>query len=301
MNESLRAQFAKAPAGLEDFSGHRLISPDGTADCADRVRGRAARSPRDYTVCAAIPHLQTLDQIKLCVDVLRAQTERPYIMIVDTGSDPAVCAQLESMRAEDLEIHYIAAHGWNHASEPVAVALDVAQALCRSKVLFHTHADCFVRRNDFIEEMATRCCAATPVIGYRMSDRSWVTREWEWMVGHTATFLHMPTIHRIGATWSLQRMHEAYGYGWKSLGGWPDTETGFNRILRDAGISPVFIGHDINGQRQTDANIDHVRSYAGSKLHAHSYHEQASQWMIEAMNEARKRIGKDPCQSGYTA
>lgn len=249
------------------------------------------KKPWDYRVTAAIPHLETIEPLRIAIDVLRCQTARPYIMVVDTGSSAATRAELEALRAEDVEIHFVAGHAYRHASEPVAVALDVAQALCRSEFIFHTHADCFLRRFDFLESMIARCGPDNPVLGYRMSPRDWATDQWKWMVGHTATVLHMPTINRIGATWSMQRMHTQYGYPWKSgCGGWPDTETGFNCILRDAGVVPTFIGDDRNGERQTDENIDHVRSYAGSKIYSEKYHAKAVPWMEAAVAEARARI-----------
>lgn len=253
--------------------------------------GKIARKPWDCRITAAIPHLETVEPLSVCIDVLRQQTARPYIVVIDTGSSEHTRAELEALRAEDVEIHYLRAHAYRHASEPVAVALDVAQALCRSEFILHTHADCFLRRADFLESMISRCTPENPVLGYRMSPRDWATDEWKWMVGHTATVLHMPTINRIGATWSMQRMHTQFGYPWKSgCGGWPDTETGFNCILREAGIAPEFIGDDRNGERQVDENIDHVRSYAGSKIYSEKYHAKAAPWMVAALAEARARI-----------
>lgn len=254
--------------------------------------GKAERKPHDYRITAAIPHLDTLDPLKVCIEVLRAQTERPYIVVVDTGSPCNVRAELEAMRAEDLEVHFIAGNGYRHASEPVALALDFAQDRCPTDLLFHTHADCFLRRHDFLADMARRCTAENPVIGYRMSPRKGV-EDWREMVSHTATTLFMPAIRSIGARWSMQRMHSHHGVPWQIdgiPGGWPDTETGFGFMLRDAGIVPEFIGDDINQKRQVDDNLDHVRSYAGSKLYEESYHARAASWMIEAIADARARI-----------
>lgn len=266
-----------------------LVAPLGTAD-VDKVTGRIKKKPWEYAVTAAIPHLDTLEALQACIAVLRAQTERPYIMVIDTGSPCCVREQLEKMRAEDLEIHYISAHAWRHSSEPVTAALDLAQTLCRSKLLFHTHADCFLRRPDFIASLARVCNANTPVIGYRMSPRDWVTKEWQWMVGHTATMLYMPSIHRVGATWCYQRIHYGYGYPWRLDSGWPDTETAFNHALRDGGILPVFIGYDRNGERQIDDNIDHVRSYPGTKIYGASGRKKETQgWMESAIRDAMGR------------
>lgn len=255
---------------------------------------KLSQKPWEYPITAAIPHLETIEPLRIAIEVLRCQTVRPYILIVDTGSSAATRAELEQLRAEDLEIHFVAAHAYRHASEPVAMALDVAQALCRSEFLFHTHADCFLRRFDFLADMVKRCGASNPVIGYRMSPREG-TDDWRAMVSHTATILHMPTIRAIGASWSMQRMNTHHGVPWKINGipgGWPDTETGFGYSLRDAGITPDFIGDDINRKRQVDENIDHVRSYAGSKIYSEKYHAKAVPWMEAAVAEARARIAE---------
>ncbi len=252
-------------------------------------KGGLERHPSSYRICAAIPHFDTLEPLRACVNLLQNQSVRPYIVIVDTGSPKKVCDKMQDVFGDDVEIHFMRAHGWTHASEPVAAALDLAQAICRSPLMFHTHADCFLRDRRFLERWGKVCNANNPVIGYRMSDRSWATNEWEWMVGHTATMLYMPTIHRIGATWSYQRVH-ALGYrSVEGISGWPDTETAFNHALRNAGIIPQFIGDDVNHKRQTDAQIDHVRSYAGSSIYSEAYHATATEWMKAALSEARHR------------
>lgn len=268
-----------------------LIAPLGTGE--HKHIGRLAKKPWEYAVTAAIPHLDTIEPLKLCVELLRAQTERPYILIVDTGSPPDVLAELEAMRAEDLEIAYVPLHGYRHSSEPVTIALDLAHAACRTNLLFHTHSDCFLRRPDLLENWARICNANTPVVGYRMSPREWATREWEWMVGHVALMCYMPSIHRAGATWSMQRMFHSYGYAWnyEGVGGWPDTELAFNHAIRDAGIAPVFLGFEENHKRSVDDNIDHVRSFPGSKIYATGdYHERARGWMMEALREGWERV-----------
>lgn len=271
-------------------------SRPGDVFIAPQFAGVKGSKPWERRVTACIPHIETIEPLKVCIDLLRVQTERPHIMVIDTGSSSMTLEALEELRAADLEIHRIAAHGWRHSSEPVTAALDMAHALCRTEYLFHTHSDCFLRRHDFLEEMVSECGSSLPVMGYRMSPRDWATDEWEWMVGHTATLLHMPTMHAIGATWSWMRMAQ-FGYPIEQgrSSGWPDTETGFNHVLRKAGISPLFIGHDENGKRQVDENIDHVRSYVGSKLYSENYFTKAAPWMEAALTEARARIKKAKC------
>lgn len=260
--------------------------------------GKEEKKPWHYKVTAAIPHLETIEPLKMCVEILRRQTERPYILVIDTGSNKETRDQLELLRAPDLEIHYIAAHGYQHSSEPVTVALDVAQALCKTEFIFHTHSDCFLRRFNFIEDMIRMCSPKNPAIGYRMSPRDWITTEWEWMVGHTALVLHTDTINRIGAVWNMRRMWKEYGYPISAkCGGWPDTETGFNHILRDHGIKPHFIGDDINYKRQIDHNIDHVRSYAGATIYSESHLRASAPWMLDALADARDRITQHEIQT----
>jgi hypothetical protein len=267
-----------------------MVAPLGTSDVDHCYEGRAQKKPWDYPLTAVIPHLDAIEPLRACLDILRLQTLRPYLLVIDTGSAPEVLASLEMLRAEDCEIHYVAGHGYRHSSEPVAVALDLAHSLCRTKLLFHTHLDCFLRRRDFLESLARTCNADTAAIGYRMSPRDWITSDWQWMVGHVALMLYMPTMHRIGATWSIQRLHYAYGYEWKIGQGWPDTETGFNHVLRDAGIQPVFIGEERNFARQVDDNLDHARSFTGSQIYAAELHQRSKQWMEDAMREAQERI-----------
>jgi hypothetical protein len=274
----------------------KVIYPDNFALIAPKNsgwQGTIEKKPWHYRVTAAIPHLDTIEPLRVCIECLRSQTERPYIMVIDTGSSRQVRDELEAMRAEDVEISFIARHAYRHASEPVTSALDVAQAICTTEFIFHTHSDCFLRRHNFLEYLTNTCSARNPVVGYRMSPRDWATDRWEWMVSHTTTMLHMPTMNRIGAQWSMRRMHEEYGYPYElesKCGGWPDTETGFNHILRDNGIAPLFIGFDRNHQREVDHNRDHVRSYAGSSIYSENYHQKCAPWMVAAMKEAKARL-----------
>jgi hypothetical protein len=259
---------------------------------SDRWEGRCVPKPWEFACSVQIPHLETPETLPLLVELLRLQTVRPFIMLIDTGSSRETCERLESLRAPDVEIHYLRGHGFRHASEVICAAMDLGQSLCRTEHLFLTHADVFLRRRDLLEVLTKRCTGGNPVVGYRMSERSWITDEWRDCVGHTATMLHIPTIHRAGVTWSYGRIVADYGYRPGACGGWPDTETGFNAGLRLAGIKPDFCGQDENYKRYVDENIDHVRSYPGSKLYCAGYHRTACQWMMDALTEAAARVEK---------
>ena len=116
-----------------------------------------------------------------------------------------------------------------------------------------------------------------------MSPRDWLTDQWQGMVSHTATLLHMPTMHRIGASWSLERAHAEFGLSRSPFSAWPDTETCLNLVLRKAGIAPLLIGEEENYKRQVDENVDHVRSFPGSLVYAPAYHKRAQEWMAAAL------------------
>jgi hypothetical protein len=244
-------------------------------------------------VTAVIPHLNTPRSLRWVVETLRHQSEKPYILVIDTGSDETTARALEALRAEDLEIHYLKCHAWSDPADPVAAAMDTAFALCHTTYMYCTHADCFIRRGDWLQWLLARCGEIHPVVGYQMSDRSWLTRDWEWMVSHTATMLHMPSLLRVGACWSLQKYQAMKAIYPVDNPGWLDTETGFNWSLRRAGIVPVLLGAEVNYERQTDENIDHVRSYPSATLYhvgTPEYRAGREAWMETAIQEAKARV-----------
>lgn len=253
--------------------------------------GTVRPKPWEYRVTATLAHLETPDSLAVVIDLLRAQTERPYIQVVDTGSTPETCAKLERLRAPDCEIHYIRGHAWRHGSSVIAAACDLAMVTCRTEYLFLTQTDVFLRRPDFLADMV-RLCERHPVVGYEMSPRDWETDRWEGMVGHTATTLHMPTMRRIGATWDMQRGAECHKLGYDTgKHGWPDTETTFNAVLSEHGIAPHFIGHDENGTDYVDGNLRHCRSYGVMTVYGGGAGPQ-KEWVRDAISEARDHLEK---------
>lgn len=285
-----------------------LVAPWATGvapgtDGANRVlerrwEGRGAVKPWQRRVTATFAQLETPELVPTVIDLLRNQSLRPHIIIVDTGSSQDTIDQLEEMRAPDVEIHYVRSHAYRHSSAPVSVACDLAMALCTTDLMFFTHVDVFLCSRTFLETLADMTSRERPLVGYRMSDRTaHGTDQWKNMVGHTATMLHMPTVHRIGATWNIERCHAEFGIPRNPQGGqWPDTETGINMLFQREGIAPTFIGEDTNYERFVDGNIDHCRSFPGSKLYDNdrpgSYHEGAAEWIKVALDEAQQRIKK---------
>lgn len=276
-----------------------LVAPYGTRGRPGQWLGRLPKKPWQYRVSACIAHIQTPDQLAVVIETLRWQTERPYIIVVDTGSSPDVCQKIEAMRREDVEIHFVRAGGYRHPSEPVAVALDLAHSICHTEYLYHTHADVFIRRRDWLEWLLARCDRAVPVVGYEMSERD-PPADWRGTVSHTATMLHMPTMRRVGATWNMQAWYEARGMECGvASGSWPDTEAMMRLSLDRAGIAPLFVEeqscpgakHERNYTRDVDCNIEHVRSFPSATLYG-SGSKTAANEMPAAMAAAAERVAQ---------
>lgn len=254
--------------------------------------GSSPKKPWDYKVTAVIPVMDTFETLEICVESLRFQTERPYIMVIDTGSRGKQLEKIRSLQADDLEVHFFQLNGVQHPSDFPAMAMDTAFALCRTEFLFATHADCFLKNQKFIQELVQLASTVSPVVGYEMSPR--MHNDWKGMVSHTATIYHMPVMDKIGFGWSLRRlcnMHNIIDYKPSPLRpNWPDTEILGNYILRYNKIKPHLIGHEENFSRQTDDNIDHIRSYTSGKLYSPDYYKQAQEWFEEAKLEAIERM-----------
>lgn len=273
------------------------VAPLRNKSLEDRPwRGGCARKPWEYRVTAVVPAIDTFESLRLCVELLRLQTERPYIVVVDTGSTAPNLQKILDMHSEDLEVHCIRHNGTLHPSDPVSVAMDMAQSLCRTEYMFATHSDAFLRRRDMIEWMLSMCGEEEdglfPVVGYEMSPRQ--HDDWKGMVSHTCSMYHIPTLDRIGFGWSMRRLASMCGLenqeAHPDRPNWPDTEILGNIILRENGVPTKIIGTERNFQRNKDDNIDHARSISLGVLYSPEYHRAASSWLAEAMDEASDRI-----------
>lgn len=276
--------------------------------------GVVAKKPWEYRVTAAICHLDTPELLAAVVDTLRCQTERPYIVVVDAGSLAQHRPALERLEldSDDLEVHYLRPRGWRYASEPVAVAMDVAFARCETEFLYSTHTDVFLKRRDYLADLVARCDALTPAIGYQMSPRKWANGTWQKIVSHTATLYHMPTARRIGLTWSMQRAVDLYGS--KDLkSGWPDTEVTPSICYQAAGIgvrsftdppgqvpSIVLIGPEPNHPYETD-DLVHVRSTTLNSLYDRPEAAARAKLLAEALAASQARVAAWRAQDALVA
>ena len=254
--------------------------------------GSCRKKPWRFQITAAIPVLDTYETLATVVELLRLQSERPYIVVIDTGSTVEQLEKIESLRAADLEVHTLRLNGVRHPSDFPAMAMDVAFTVCRSPYLFATHADCFLRNRDLLEEMLSLCQTTSPVVGYELSPRQ--HEDWKGMVGHTCTMVDMGVMDDIGAGWSMRRLARRFGMCDHEPDpcrpNWPDTELLLNYLLRENSIQPHLIGHEDNHVRNIDDNIDHCRSLTAGLLYDAKYYEKAQSWADQAMVEAHERI-----------
>jgi hypothetical protein len=221
-------------------------------------RGSLAKKPWEYRVTAAIPHRNTLEHLKLCLDFVQAQTERPYVMIIDTGSDEATLAEVLALRTDNVEVHQIACLGTEEYADVVCYAMDLAMSACRTEYLWCLHSDCFVTNRGLLAEMLlTADGGKQPVIGYE-STLANKHAECKGMVSHTCTLLHMPTMHLLDVTWSRTRLAtQARAAGREVVF---DPEMALNYRLRDRGVKPLILGPEQAGGIERDANRVHLRS-----------------------------------------
>lgn len=297
----LARQFADprtAMAQGKRLTGGGLVAPLETADAPTSWQGRAKIKPWQYPLTVVIPHLNTPDILAACLRLHQLQTLKPYVVIIDTGSGEAVRLQLEALRSESVEVHYIRAHGYIHSSAPVTTAMDLAFALCRTQLLVSTHTDVFLRRRNALAWLTAQCNAETPVVGWEMSPRNlngWHGKDtWQGTVSHAFTAYHMPTMRRIGATWSFERYYEAVGMPYKPTHGFPDTEQTLALCLSRAGIKPKLHGTEPNFERHITDWFDHPKSITGLRAYQKgtAILQNTEAYAAPAIAEARARIQK---------
>jgi hypothetical protein len=208
-------------------------------------RGILEKRPEAYGLTAAISHNNCPESLFAVLDLLRAQTLPPYIMVIDTGSPGPVTEQLLAHEAEhdDFEVHFIRSRSWASPVQPVCAAMDLAFSACQTEYLYSTHADVFLTRPDALDFLVSLCSYDHPAVGFQMSPREGSgNRDWEKVVGHCATVYHMPTMRRLGITWSILGACDLTGRD-RTLdpGSWPDTEVMPSLLLQRYGYRPAWV------------------------------------------------------------
>jgi len=281
----------------------RLIAPIRNKSFADRPwEGCCAKKPWQYPVTVAIPVLDAAAAVAVIVELYRLQTERPYIMLIDTGSTPTELARLQKLAGQDCEVHSLRFNGVQHPSDFPAIAMDLAFSCCRSTHLLATHADCFPRGRGVVAELLQLCREGCPVVGYEITERK--HSDWRGMVGHTLTMFDVQAMDQINACWSLRRLVNSYPHPDgvtaaheiqpATSPNWPDTEILINYQIREFNLQPLIIGTERNAERTVDHRIDHCRSVASAALYAgkSDYARKSSGWLRDGMVKARQRIAE---------
>lgn len=258
--------------------------------------GNCKIKPWDYKVTVVIPVIDTYESLEICVNLLKLQTIKPFIIIIDTGSLEINLNKILNLRDEDVEVHSLRLNGVFHPSDFPAFAMDLGQTLCRTEYLFATHADVFARRRDLFEYFLDFCGPEElnkyPVVGYEISPRK--HNDWKGMISHTATMYHVATLDEIGFGWNMRRLANLYKLNdyrpSPARPTWPDTEILGNVILRKNKISTKIIGSELNFQRIVDQNIDHCRSMTSGLLYNKKYYKKVTGWYDVAKKEALERI-----------
>ena len=243
--------------------------------------------PWDFACEVSMPHYESLDTLGVVVALLRAQTIKPFISIIDCGSSRETCDKLEEMRAPDLEIHYHRFNGVRHLADFPATACDFAFSAARSETLVLMHTDVFLRRQDSLESLIVECTDKTPIVGFQMTPRG--HPHWKFAVTHTFAAFRMKIIDGIGGGWSLRRAARYYGVEHSinsALGDYLDTETCMAWLMTENGIAPHFIGEEKNFEATVHPLIRHVRTLTGSRLYCPTKRRDAEKRLGEAMEEA---------------
>lgn len=269
----------------------RNVSPH-----ASPWEGNCTPKPWDYRITTAIPVMDTYESLKICIDLLNLQTIKPFIIIIDTGSEEFNLNKILNLRCENIEVHSLRLNGVFHPSDFPAFAMDLAQAICRTEYLFATHADVFVKKKNLLEYFLEFCGPEKdgkyPVVGYEISPRK--HNDWKGMISHTASMYHVPTLDEIGFGWNMRRLATLYGFKEYRPSSdrptWPDTEILGNVILRKNKIPTKIIGRELNFERTNDDNIDHCRSMTSGFLYNPEYYDKCQKWYELAKKEALNRI-----------
>jgi len=252
-----------------------------------------------------IPTIGAVSLTQVCVRLIRAADPDLYIIIVDTGTQgEEALAALESLRDERTEVHYIRAHGWPHASQPVAAAMDLGQALTRTRHMVAMHNDAFLTGRGAIDELLAHLGEDTPVAGYQITERPhWrfpdgsVCEDWRWMIGHTFAAFDLERLREVeierGVVIRWDLVCGAAREGWPIETNIVDTEVFINYAFRRAGCPPKLIGTERNYKRNKNEHFDHVRSYPSAQLYCakrEPIRQQQERWLKQAMREARERL-----------
>jgi hypothetical protein len=222
-------------------------------------------------VTVAMSHYNTPELIQLSVALWSNQTIPCDIWIIDTGSDK----KIDEWASKNVRIINIPKKvPTKHISEVIAVACQYAQDNCETEYLMQTHIDVFPK-SKYLLEYWMSLMGKSPVVGYGMSDRSFVDdsilrKLWESIVGHSLTMVDVSVMRGEKIEWYMQKSLDKYHINIKDPASW-DTEVTFGLDLMAAEITPYMAGRDKNFRLLSDAWHSHCRSYTTGKLCEKNY------------------------------
>jgi hypothetical protein len=104
--------------------------------------------------------------------------------------------------------------------------------------------------------------------------------------------LDVAAMDRIGMSWNMRAFATLTGQSLDPEVCGPnkvDTERLMNLRLRQAGITPLFIGSELNYERTNDSNIDHCRSRTSGQLYSPRHEKKSDPWVLDAIAQATAR------------
>lgn len=253
--------------------------------------GECRPLPWHYKATVVLPHLDSSDDLPLLLRLWRAQTVRPFIQVIDTGSTHVHLEKTLALEANDLEVHCLRPLGMQHPADAIAWAMDLAFATARTPYLIATHTDCFPVQRHLIDFYINTLESGFDVVGFQMSARPpWPT---DGIPSHTMTGYSVRAMDRIDANWSLRRwslqqMQPRELQGAVAVG-WPDTEVQLGYQIQRHKLRFFKLGVETNGERQVTDWFDHARSKTASMLYSPDYHGRCVTWYEAAVKDATER------------
>lgn len=256
---------------LEDKTRDSLVIPQ--LEFMGGWMGSVKKRPWHYRVTVVIPHFG--DDFRLLMNVIeswRLQKERPYILIYDTGTPPEHHASLRALASYDVEVHFCRWHGVKGVYDPVALAYNHGITDCRTKLIIFTHNDLVPISQTVISDLTHLISEDTPIVGYESGLLPT-------LVGTQLTMAYMPVLDRIRARWEITPPYATC------------VEEGFNRNLKQAGITPMLIGKEKKGRSRTP-HFDHVGNLVTAKVYFKEGHEfsAAKSDLDQVLEETEKRL-----------
>jgi hypothetical protein len=255
---------------LEEKTRDSLVIPQ--LGSSNGWMGSIKKRPWHYRATIVVPHLG--NDFRLLMNVIeswRLQKETPYILIYDTGTSSEHHAELRALASYDTEVHFCRWHGVKSVYDPVALVYNHGMTDCRTKHIIFTHNDLVPISRSVVSDLISSTDEDTPVIGYESKVRPG-------FIGTHLTAAYMPILDRIRARWDV-------------IPSDIKIEDGFNRCLKQAGITPRFIGKEKSGRSKT-AHFDHIGSLVTSKLYSKENRELArvKSDLDEVLEETEKRL-----------